>query len=290
MTSPESSGGSRWRSVLACTSQATAVHIARADRSAASRPVALRQAPTSSGIFVTTAGRIDAPPIVLVHGIGSSSAYFTRLALELARDWRVVAVDLPGFGRSPGGPRPLTVPEHAAVLARFLREQDLTGVVLLGHSLGAQVVGELLSTEPGDVRCAVLLAPTTDDTGRSRLTQAGRLVRDSLGEPLTLKLVQFFAATACRPRVWWRTSRFMLENHLEDTLGQVRVPVLLLRGTQDRLAPSAWLQQLSAAPPGHAVVEVPGAGHVLHWSHPNEVAQACRRWVARTTPVVGLSS
>ena len=149
------------------------------------------------------------------------------------------------------------------------------------------MVAELLSTGRGDVRCAVLLAPTADDTGRSRLTQAGRLARDGLGEPPSVELVQFFAAVACGPRVWWRTSGFVLEHHLEDTLGRVRVPVLLVRGAGDRLVPADWVRRLSAACPAGAVVDVLGARHVVHWSHASEVAQCCRRWAARCAPVPG---
>ena len=281
-----------WSSLLAWTSQAIAVSVAGAGHQGVAAGAAQPRQVRSSQVFVTATGRLDAPPIVLVHGIGSSSAYFTRLVLELARRWRVVAIDLPGFGRSPTGPRILTVREHAEVLARFLREQDLTGVVLLGHSLGAQVVAELLSTEPGDVRCAVLLAPTTDDAARNRFSQARRLAWDTLGEPLNLKFVQLFAAAACGARVWWRTSRFMLDEHIEDALEQVRVPVLLVRGERDRLASAAWPRRLSAACRGSAVAEVPGAGHVVHWSHPAEVARLCWWWGTRelATMAVGESS
>ncbi|WP_328291656.1 lysophospholipase [Kineococcus sp. NBC_00420] len=164
--------------------------------------------------------------------------------------------------------------------------------MLLGHSLGVQVVAELLSTEPADVRCAVLLTPTTDDAARNRFSQARRLAWDTSGEPLNLKFVQLFAAAACRARVWWWTSRFMLDEHIEDALEQVRVPLLIVRGDRDRLASAAWPQRLSAACLESAVAEVPGAGHVVHWSHPAEVARLRWWWGTRelATMAVGESS
>ncbi|CAA9398098.1 MAG: hypothetical protein AVDCRST_MAG35-747, partial [uncultured Quadrisphaera sp.] len=60
---------------------------------------------------VVTAGPAGGQPVVLVHGVGSSSAYFRRLVAVLARTRPVVALDLPGFGRSATPRRPLTVAE-----------------------------------------------------------------------------------------------------------------------------------------------------------------------------------
>lgn len=245
-------------------------------------PPAGAAAGAEPAVSCTVAGRAGAAPIVLVHGVGSSSAYFSRLSGALASDWQVVTVDLPGFARarnrSQSRAQHFSVHEHAEVLARFLHEQHLEHVVLLGHSVGAQVVADLVSTCPGTVRGALLLGPTADAAARSRPAQAARLARDFLGEPLPLVLVQVATAVACGLPAWWRTSRAMLQDRPEVTLRRAGVPVLLVRGSRDRVVPAAWLRRLSAACPGSAVVEVPGAGHVVHWTHPAAVATLCRWW------------
>ncbi|MGQ7298109.1 alpha/beta fold hydrolase [Quadrisphaera sp. KR29] len=213
--------------------------------------------------------------MVLVHGIGSSSAYFRPLARVLAERWRVVGPDLAGHGRSPQPARPLTVREHADVLAAHLDEQGLEAPVLLGHSLGCQVVAALLAARPDAARAVVLLGPTTDDRARSALRQGLRLARNSPREPLSLAPVQAASYLRCGPRTYLGTVGPMLADRIEEHLATASAPVLLARGQHDPVAPRAWLARLAQRVPRPALVgvsEVPGAHHVAQWSHPEHVA------------------
>src|SRR6187551_1240 len=85
----------------------------------------------------------DARSYVLVHGIGVSSRYFRPLAVELAKTGRVFLIDLPGYGAAPDPRRDVPLSAHAGVLAGFLRESGLVEPVLVGHSMGTQVVSLL---------------------------------------------------------------------------------------------------------------------------------------------------
>jgi pimeloyl-ACP methyl ester carboxylesterase len=231
-------------------------------------------------------GQRGAPPVVLVHGIGSSSAYFGPLARELAERWRVVSPELAGHGRSPGARRPLTVREHAEVLAAHLAEQGLGTPVLLGHSLGCQVVAALLAAHPDAARAVVLLGPTADDRARSPLRQGLRLARNSVREPLSLAPVQSASYLRCGPRTYLGTVGPMLADRIEDHLATASVPVLLARGQHDPVAPRSWLARLALRVPRAALVgavEVPDAHHVAQWSHPAEVAAL----VGRVTEAAG---
>ncbi len=87
------------------------------------------------------------PPIVLVHGIAVSSRYMVPVAEELAPFASVHAPDLPGFGRSAKPRRTLTVPELARALLAWLDAAGLERPLLLGNSLGCQVVVDLAARE-----------------------------------------------------------------------------------------------------------------------------------------------
>ena len=230
-----------------------------------------------SGLRFVAAGPPGAPPIVLVHGIGSSSAYFARLSAVLARRWSVVAVDLPGFGATPTPRRPLTVAGHAGALAAFLDQRGLRGAVLVGHSPGCQVVAHLLRDAPGAASRAVLIGPTVDERARTALRQGLRLARNACLEPKTLLPVQARSYLACGPRTYLGTVGPMLADRIEELLPHVRVPVLLVRGERDGIARRAWVDRLTALTPGGASAEVPGARHVAQWSHPHHVADLCAR-------------
>lgn len=212
---------------------------------------------------------------MLVHGIGSSWLYFERLTRVLARRWPVVAVDLPGFGRSPRPDRTLTIAEHSQALGEFLEDHGLGGGVLVGHSLGCQVVAGVLRDRPAAASRAVLIGPTVDDQARSAVRQGLRLARNMAREPRSLMPVQVSSYLACGPRTYVGTVRPMLRDHIEEALPQVRVPVQFVRGEHDPIAPRRWVAALSALTPQAALAEVPGAHHVVQWSHPEVVAELC---------------
>ncbi len=106
---------------------------------------------------VSAAG--DRPTMVLVHGLGGSHLNWDLLAPLLTPHARVVALDLPGFGRSEPGDRRATVHANVSVLDRFLAEVVGGPVVLIGNSMGGMI--SILATErAGDrVRGVVLLDP-----------------------------------------------------------------------------------------------------------------------------------
>lgn len=102
-------------------------------------------------------------PIVLLHGFGASSYSWRFLAPRLARSNRVIAVDLKGFGRSD---KPVdgrySVVEQARVIRAFLKQQGLTDVSFVGHSLGGAIALTIAiqtaASEPELVRDLTLVA------------------------------------------------------------------------------------------------------------------------------------
>jgi pimeloyl-ACP methyl ester carboxylesterase len=105
------------------------------------------------------AGAEDRPTLVLVHGLGGSHLNWDLLAPHLTPHARVVALDLPGFGRSEPGDRRTTVHANVDVLDRFLAEVVGGPAVLVGNSMGG-MISILATARAGDrVRGVVLLDP-----------------------------------------------------------------------------------------------------------------------------------
>lgn len=104
------------------------------------------------------------PPLVLLHGLGASTFTWRHIVPALARDHRVIALDLKGFGRSdkPFDER-YSAADQAALVSAFIRKRGLTGVTLVGHSFGGTVVLQTaldLDGEPEHVaRLVVIDAP-----------------------------------------------------------------------------------------------------------------------------------
>lgn len=98
-------------------------------------------------------------PMLLIHGLGGSSENWMRVAAPLARDHRVLAVDLPGFGRSPLAGRQPTLDGYVATVAALLRQQVREPVVLVGNSMGGLLSLLVASEHPELVRGLVLVDP-----------------------------------------------------------------------------------------------------------------------------------
>jgi pimeloyl-ACP methyl ester carboxylesterase len=89
--------------------------------------------------YVDFGGPDDGPTVVLVHGLGGSHLNWDLLAPLLRPHARLLALDLPGFGRSEPGDRRTTVHDNVMVLDRFLTEVAGTPVVLVGNSMGGMI-------------------------------------------------------------------------------------------------------------------------------------------------------
>jgi len=83
------------------------------------------------------------PPLVLIHGLGSSAKTWATVMDQLAAHRRVIAIDLPGFGKSPPVDGPLTMATLADAVQGFLAAEDLSKADLVGSSMGARTVLEL---------------------------------------------------------------------------------------------------------------------------------------------------
>jgi len=199
-----------------------------------------------------------ARPIVLLHGIGMGRSVYLDFVQRLSG--RVIGLDLPGFGEAPEPVRTLTMERHADLVAAYLRTRGITDAVVLGHSMGSQIAVEVAARHPDVVSALVLAGPTVNSAARSIRVQAVYLLRDLIGE---------------RPEVLWRGAREYLRGgpHLlrkmratiahrpENAYPRVRVPVLVVRGQHDPLAPMTWCREIVDAMPDARFEEIPDHGH-----------------------------
>jgi pimeloyl-ACP methyl ester carboxylesterase len=224
--------------------------------------------------LVRRLGPDSGPQFVLVHGIGVAATYFERLAEVLARTGGVHVVELPGFGPGPRPVEPLTVEEHAAQVVHYLRSSGLQRVVLVGHSMGSQFVVEAALKAPELVSSVVVMGCVVDPDARSATRQGLRLLADFLREPpkANLMVLRDYARTG--PRWYLASLPAMLGYRLEEAVSALPHPLLVVRGGRDPIAPRAWTEQVCRSAPDARMLEIPGAGHVVMWSHAEEVGTA----------------
>jgi pimeloyl-ACP methyl ester carboxylesterase len=235
-----------------------------------------RTSAAGHGLVVQEGGDPGAPAYVLVHGIGMSHRYLDPLAEHLARDFHVVVPDLPGFGSSPRPTHVLGIAEHAAVVRALVEDLGLSAPVLVGQSMGCQVVVEVMAASPGLASAAVLIGPVVDPQARSATRQALRLMRDGLHEPPRLHAILTADYLRTGPRRYGATVPHMLGYRIDERIREVAEPVLVVRGEHDPIAPARWVRDLADAAPRGTVAEVPGWGHNAMYPAPEVVGDLCR--------------
>jgi len=219
--------------------------------------------------------------VLLLHGLGSSSADWPPALAALEKEHRVVLVDLPGHGRSASCRPALTVEAAAAAVDAVLEGLGPATVHAVGLSLGGCVALALALRSPERVRSLTLVnafaslgASGPRDVIRllARVglvaaapmpVVAGHVARGLFPRPEQDDLRRAAAASLARTSrlaygaAMLALARFDARSRLTD----VRCPTLVVAGTDDRTVPLAAKRALAAAIPGASLLVVPGSGH-----------------------------
>ena len=215
------------------------------------------------------------PAVVLIHGIGVSHRYLSRLHGLLSESVDTYSIDLPGFGATPRPEHTLTVADHATYILGALEQLGVLEFVLVGHSMGTQFAIEAALQQPGRISQLVLMGPVVDAKRRSVVQQALALGRDSLFSETpssnALVLTDYFR---CGPTWYLKTLRVMMGYPTEQKITGVSAPVLVLRGASDPVASADWCRRLAARAAHGQLLEIEGTGHVVQHNRSVEVAAA----------------
>ncbi|RWZ59187.1 alpha/beta hydrolase [Labedella populi] len=202
------------------------------------------------------------PVVLLVHGIGMTSASLEPVATAVAATHRAVCVTLPGYGGTPRPPRPLSVEDDAVVAAEVAELLGLRSVVAVGQSMGTQVCVELARSRPDLVTGLVLVGPVVDDRHPRVIDQAVALAVDSTRERPLANAIVIRDYLRCGPRWYLKTLPAMLAYPTIERAAEVAAPTIVVRGSRDPIAGTEWVRRLAASLPDGRVVTLPGAHHV----------------------------
>jgi len=244
-----------------------------------------RVAADDTYVRVNSVGTEGKRPFILVPGIGVSSTYFEKLAPHLNEFGPVHALDLPGFGGVPHPAKTLTIEGYAALVGKVIDELELEDPIVVGHSMGSQVVSDLLSRRP-ELTTAVLIGPVVHPSERRILTQAIRFLQAAWHEPLTVKVLAISSYVLCGPKWFSRILPRMMDFPIEDRLPLVKAHTLVIRGEFDSVAPRDWVRKVGELLSSSRLWEIPGAAHSVMYAHAEEVARLCVEH-ARETVAVG---
>jgi pimeloyl-ACP methyl ester carboxylesterase len=257
--------------------------------------------------FGATGGRAhDAgrPLALFVHGAGLDHTVWALQSRWLAfHGWNVLALDLPGHGRSQGTPL-LSIGDLATWLAVVVVAAGAEAAALIGHSMGSLVALEAAARFPERVRSLVLIGTAAAMPVHQELLAASAANEHAAVDMVNLWGYGYAAGLggSRAPGVWMAgVGERVLEKAKPGVLhsdlaacssyrdglaaaANVTVPALLICGEKDQMTPIKSGRALAASIPGATLVALHGAGHMLLAERPYEVqgAMAKHLAVART--------
>jgi pimeloyl-ACP methyl ester carboxylesterase len=196
-------------------------------------------------------------------------------AVRLARDFRVYALDLPGFGHSSKPPHALQLPAAAEVVAAWMSRMGLDRAAMVGNSFGCQVIAEFGLCYPNRLDRAVLQGPTIDCFARTAVRQFGRFLLDLPRERVPEYVINTHDYWRTGLHRGWETFQISLQDRIEDKLPRLGMPVLVVRGQHDPIVSQPWVEGLTALLPNGRLIITQGA-HTPNFSEPDAFADVVR--------------
>jgi pimeloyl-ACP methyl ester carboxylesterase len=216
----------------------------------------------------------DGEPVVVLHGWGGRIESMTPTLMCLRKSWKVVAIDLPGFGESPVPDGVWGTPDYATFVRDLLGELEIENAKFVGHSFGAKTSLYLAATHPGLVAKLVATgasglrrAPTLKARGKRALSRTaryagalgpvGRQLRDTVYERIASQ--DYRDAGAMRPILVK-----VVNEDIGPLLGRVACPTLLIWGSEDDAVPLSQARRMESLIPDAGLVTFDGAGHFAY--------------------------
>ena len=242
--------------------------------------------------------------ILMIHGLGSYLPAWKKNISELSKYYRVIAVDLPGYGKSSKLPHSGLMSFYAGVIAEFIQKLDLGPVNLAGHSMGGQISMVLALEKPELVKRLILVDPagfeafTAGQRNWFKDVMTPNLVRLTTVDAIETNLASNFyrmpddARFMIEDRIAMRdASDFeayclavarsvhgMVEEPVLEKLTRIKMPTLIFFGENDMLIPNRYLNPGFTSKianigagliKGSKLVMVPKCGHFMMFEKPD---------------------
>ena len=253
-------------------------------------------------------------PIVLIHGLGASSFTWHKIAPELAKTNRVIAIDLKGFGQSD---KPLdehySIFDQAKLVEDFLSRSGLRGVTLVGHSFGGGValavalnqmdagnrqieklvlIDSVAYRQPLPFFFQVLRTPIIGELGMSLVPPEVQMTRAleiayHRDEKVTAETVNHYASALHSEggrHALFHTINSLDPDKAEEFAQRYRsltTPALLLWCEHDKIVPLKFGKRLATDLPDARIEVIEECGHIPHEEQPEETLRAIQSFVAR---------
>jgi pimeloyl-ACP methyl ester carboxylesterase len=224
------------------------------------------------------------PALIFVHGWSNNRSIWDNQISYFSNSYKVVAVDLPGFGKSGNNRKSWTISSFGDDIISLVKELELDKVVLIGFSMGGPVVIEA-GKKMQDQTAGIVLVDALQDVERQTPPEAlivvDSIYMDLVNNPTIEKMTPFFRknkdasferilAMINRPKTGWKESLHSnfhwLNNECIESLKKIKSPVIAINSEMMPTNSEAFRKYV----PSFKANIISDAGHVLMWDAPDE--------------------
>jgi abhydrolase domain-containing protein 6 len=242
---------------------------------------------------IPKAPRPSQETLVLVHGFGDSAETWSLVVPRLKNEWRIVAPDLAGFGRTPIPPEGMRFSVLTDYLSRFLDAVSVHKAALAGNSLGGAVAIRYTADHPERVSHLFLLDSAGLQPGatihvaqaktREEARQLVKAVSGTNPRYVPNFVLDDIVRRAQEPaRQQYRDSDEPTD--VREYLSRVKAPTAVVWGELDELIPLEQSARMHAEIEDSGLIVLPGVGHVPQLQAPKRLAEIIRSRLDRLAP------
>lgn len=227
-------------------------------------------------------------PILLIHGYMSSLNFFDPIFKELSKNYRVIAVDMPGYGLSDKRPELIYTKEYTAdLLVKFLHQKDIQAFYLLGHSMGGEVSLNIAHKYPNEVKKLILVNSTgyfeTPKSKAPALLQKLAIGSFTLHSIVGNKnlynkrkmypsyLERIYCINSSTPKdTIYKINAHNDSGRLKSSIKHIKTPTLIIWGKEDEVVPSENGIFFSKDLPNNRLVIFKKTGHIPFFEYEKE--------------------
>ena len=215
-----------------------------------------------------------------MHGWGGEIASFKGLADALADHFRVVLIDLYGFGKTPHPDHPLTIGNYAEGVASLVESLGIEEAILVGHSFGGRIAMRIAAART--FVSGMVLIDSAGAKPRRGVRYHIKVAAYKLGRKLHIAaLPKGSADYRALSGPMKRTFVNVVNENSEKDASRIAVPTLLIWGTADRDTPLFMCRRLHKRIKDSEVLYLEGAGHFSYLEHPFFVMRVIRAFRER---------
>ena len=232
-------------------------------------------------------------PILFLHGFGASLQTWDTWSQSLSNEYRVISVDLPGFGLTGEDPSGIYTDERSVeVLEAFLKALQISKVVLVGNSMGGKFAWQFTARYPNQVTKLVLISPdgyASPGKGYGKKTEIPAIAQlyryffsktflvmnlepayanpKTLNDDLVNRYYDLMLAPGVRGAILARMQQTVLKDPV-PSLASIHVPTLLIWGEKDAFIPISNSNDYLKVMPNVKRVCLPNIGHLPQEEQP----------------------